>query len=553
MQAINETALNLGAPLVAQLAGGLAPPVPLVRLPAAAPAVYSTDESDDEADDPHAHLRHARRASAVPRVWSNPNVAAHASRGGGGAPVLRGALLASRALLSVAVAPVRVSAALVILPFALAVHGVAAVGGAARTVLLGSGRPPAVLDAAAEAERRTGAASNPAKAPLLDRYLGECLDSSVHEREVDTDLSPGERAAQELAWAQRRVYGAEEAEGSGSPLCDLRRPQAARPEKGTMLAFSTPQDSPAPSPAADLEPAQAATGAGAVVARRVALFLEAHEEGEPADGADADPLPHAPTAAPAAAAVLQAAAAAEQSAALAPAARDVVIGSVVDAAASPMAQRMVHASSPPRDAVAADEKVAAAVRMSVGAADAAAALGSARAAVQQRVLALERVALDDALELAAAVAASPSKSGVSAAVAAAVACIKAACGPAALDARAVHAAVSSASRAAAVIASSAETVPDAQVGVDDADEVAAASVAPRSPSFGDMLAAVQRMDAPGAHAHVSEHLGAVFSHAAVCFCSDSEGASAAASAVPRREALLLAAQTAACTRDDADE
>jgi hypothetical protein len=84
-------------------------------------------------------------------------------------------LVLSRSALSAVVAPIRVSAALVILPFALTIHGAAAVVGAVKGALTGSSRRghlAALRDQGAE-----DAEAAPEKQALLHRFLTEDFSS----------------------------------------------------------------------------------------------------------------------------------------------------------------------------------------------------------------------------------------------------------------------------------------------------------------------------------------------------------------------------------------
>jgi hypothetical protein len=89
-------------------------------------------------------------------------------------PLVVGTLVVTRSLVAVGMAPLRLAAALAILPFALLASG----AGAARQALGGGGRrmplPPPSLS---EAERRSDA-SNPERRALMDRFLGDA-ESSV--------------------------------------------------------------------------------------------------------------------------------------------------------------------------------------------------------------------------------------------------------------------------------------------------------------------------------------------------------------------------------------
>jgi hypothetical protein len=67
--------------------------------------------------------------------------------------------------------PVRVTAALLILPFALVVHGLASATQALRSEVTGRRGLPAGLGEEREREQCSGDESNPEKRNLLDRFL----------------------------------------------------------------------------------------------------------------------------------------------------------------------------------------------------------------------------------------------------------------------------------------------------------------------------------------------------------------------------------------------
>ncbi len=183
MHALNSASLALGAPMLTSLAGGYARTPAAGRLVPAAAAGFSTDSSEDdgERDDPllTPFPRGQPRADSLrAEAWAQARATP---------PLVRGAVIVTRSLIAVAVAPVRVSAALVILPFALVIHGVAATGGALRCALFGGRRrrlPLERLHAASEEERRSGEASNPEKRNLMNRFLCD-LDCDLDSTGAD--------------------------------------------------------------------------------------------------------------------------------------------------------------------------------------------------------------------------------------------------------------------------------------------------------------------------------------------------------------------------------
>ena len=517
VRAINDTALLLGAPLVAQMGGGLAPPPPQLRTPMAAQASYSTS-SDEEEEDGMMMGTSAPPGGAggrmVPHGWATARSGAR-----GGVPALRGVMLASRALLGVAVAPVRVSAALVILPFAMAAHGVAAIAGSARAAL-GGGGGGAVLDPAAESERRTGDASNPGRAPLLDRYLGECLDSSVHERVLDTALSAEERAAQEIAWARARAYDPDAAAAGAAPvpLSDLRRAAPARPVLGS--AANSPReevDAPAhaeggaedaapsfaPSPADDCVLDSASTASASAprspeivtTPRSLALMTQSLAHGGDATGAAPSPSRAAQ-----------------------------LLSSAERAPAGPEA----IALAPPGDE-ATDEsagKVAKKgsddVRCSAAACPAAMpeapapAVPAGKSGIMSAAVACATVPAAAALSAAAAPVA-PSAAGKAASVEpaaskAAAAVVDTVAPPAASKAAAAEAAPG----VAPVVVAPAQAAPVVAPGAPVARPATALPV--EDASLADTLVDLLRVDADAARATVATELGPVFEHGSVCFC-----------------------------------
>ena len=181
VQVLNAASLALGAPMLSSLSrphgslgGG---ETHLVAAPAFG---YGSDGGDssiegssledgDDADGLLAsHMRYSprhRSASGDLRARAPPPP-----------PIVRGVLVLARSVLTAVVAPVRISAALVILPFALVVHGTAS---AVRSVVFGpsrdSSRQPAWRGQGAE-----DAEAAPEKQALLQRFLTEDLDMSAH-------------------------------------------------------------------------------------------------------------------------------------------------------------------------------------------------------------------------------------------------------------------------------------------------------------------------------------------------------------------------------------
>ena len=500
VRAINDISLQLGAPLLAQMGGGLAPPPPPLRTPMAAQASYSTS-SDEEEEDGMMMGTSAPPGGAsgrmVPHGWANARSGAR-----GGVPALRGVMLASRALLGVAVAPVRVSAALVILPFAMAAHGVAAIAGSARAAL-GGGGGGAVLDPAAESERRTGDASNPARAPLLDRYLGECLDSSVHERVLDTALSAEERAAQEVAWARARAFDPDAAAAGAAPgpLSDLRRAAPARPVMGS--AANSPREeheSPAhaeggtedaaapsfaPSPADDCSVLDSASASAprspeiVTTPRSLALMTQSQAQGGDASGAAPSPSRAAQ-----------------------------LLSSAERAPAGPEA----IALAPPGDE-ATDESAGKVAKkgsddVRCGAAACPAAMPEAPApAVPAGKSSVMSAAVACGTVPDAAASAMPVKAASiepSASVAAATVAVSVAAAPAVDTATPPAASKVAAAEAAPVVAPAARPTEALPVAEDA--------------SLADTLDELLRVDADAARATVATELGPVFEHSSVCFC-----------------------------------
>ena len=181
VQVLNAASLALGAPMLSSLVRTHGSHAHLVAAPAFGYCGSDGDSSEGsslEEDGEMAdglmmsHLRY----SPLHRGASGELRAQHQAPP---PPIVRGVLVLARSVLTAVVAPVRISAALVILPFALVVHGAAAtvgavVGGGRLRHRAGS-RQPGWRDQGAE-----DAEAAPEKQTLLQRFLTEDLDMSGH-------------------------------------------------------------------------------------------------------------------------------------------------------------------------------------------------------------------------------------------------------------------------------------------------------------------------------------------------------------------------------------
>lgn len=181
--ALNAASLALGAPLLTSLArpalhhaGSLLGDNSRLLVPASG-LEYSSDDGDSSTDG--STMPDEGDALLMSRLRFTPR------RDGGGTgsgnvsrqppPVVRGMLVLSRSALSAVVAPIRVSAALVILPFALTIHGAAAAVGAVKGALTGSSRRGHL--AALREQCAEDAEAAPEKQALLHRFLTEDFSS----------------------------------------------------------------------------------------------------------------------------------------------------------------------------------------------------------------------------------------------------------------------------------------------------------------------------------------------------------------------------------------
>ena len=162
---LNAAALAIGSPAPPSGRASAARMLPT-------PRHYSSDESEegrDPEDDPLSPFPSGRPSRATllnEHAWARM----HTPRRPPPA-VVRGGVIVGRPLLDVSMVPVRVTAALLILPFALVVHGLASATQALRSEVTGRRGLPAGLGEEREREQCSGDESNPEKRNLLDRFL----------------------------------------------------------------------------------------------------------------------------------------------------------------------------------------------------------------------------------------------------------------------------------------------------------------------------------------------------------------------------------------------
>jgi hypothetical protein len=213
VDALNAASLALGAPLVSHM-GGRSPHVggrlgaPMMP-PDVTPGRFSAASSscDDRSSGKSSLLLDDMDARLIARMAyaraPAGRMSAHRHGSGSEPPAaVRGALVLTRSVVSAAMAPLRVGAALVILPFALTIHGVAATAGAVQGLFTGGGRRVVNDDGDEDSEdgddvprREQGdrdVEAQPEKQALLQRFLSEDMHSLQHANggvDADEELS----------------------------------------------------------------------------------------------------------------------------------------------------------------------------------------------------------------------------------------------------------------------------------------------------------------------------------------------------------------------------
>jgi hypothetical protein len=190
VQVLNAASLALGAPILSSLVRTHGSHGHLVGAPAFeyGSSVGDSTESSSLEDGDGLMMSHLRYSP----LHRGANGELRAQHQAPPPPMVRGMLVLARSVLTAVVAPVRISAALVILPFALVVHGAAATAGA----IVGGGRQkassgqPGWRDQGAE-----DAEAAPEKLALLQRFLTEDLDMSGRANGGEAEPRVGESSS----------------------------------------------------------------------------------------------------------------------------------------------------------------------------------------------------------------------------------------------------------------------------------------------------------------------------------------------------------------------